>query len=322
MAAEGTGHGHTPTRRAVLRTAALAGIAAPLLAACDVRLEDDAPTIPLLQRKSVPDEAVLVDLVRRTAALAQTAGRVANPTDTVGRLAGLHQTQTSVVRARLTSAGVPNHVIDGPTTSATTSTAAVSAPPNATPQDLAAGESALVAALLPVLATVTAANRAVVSSVMASCGAAVELLGAAVTWPTADPLPPSAAVPLLDGTRSAAYAFQVVAAQTGGDLRTVAVATHTDLSARAAELLAMAGPSAPPEPLGYALPFAVTAPEVATRLANQVLTTLVAGGLAPLATLPEGSSATTTLVRLLVGAQRLGRGWGVAPVPFPGQAYP
>jgi hypothetical protein len=44
--------------------------------------------------------------------------------------------------------------------------------------------------------------------------------------------------------------------------------------------------------------------------------------LAPLATLPEGSTATTTLVRLLVGAQRLGRTWGVAPVPFPGQAYP
>ena len=84
----------------------------------------------------------------------------------------------------------------------------------------------------------------------------------------------------------------------------------------------MARPSAPPEPLGYALPYPVTAPEVASRLANQVLTTLVAGGLAPLATLPEGSSATTTLVRLLVGAQRLGRGWGVAPVPFPGQAYP
>jgi hypothetical protein len=240
----------------------------------------------------------------------------------VGRLAGLHETQTGVLRARLTSAGVPNHVIDGPTSSATTSTAAVSAPANATPQDLAAGESALVAALLPVLATVTAANRAVVSSVVASCGAAVEQLGAAVSWPTADPLPPSAAVPLLDGTRSAAYAFQVVAAQTGGDLRTVAVGTHTDLSGRAAELLAMAGPSAPPEPLGYALPFAVTAPDVATRLANQVLTTLVAGGLAPLATLPEGSSATTTLVRLLVGAQRLGRAWGVAPVPFPGQAYP
>jgi len=53
-----------------------------------------------------------------------------------------------------------------------------------------------------------------------------------------------------------------------------------------------------------------------------VLTTLVAGGLTPLSTLPDGSTATTTLVRLLVGAQGLGRAWGVAPVPFPGQAYP
>ena len=322
MAADGTGHGHTPTRRAVLRTAALAGIAAPLLAACDVRLEDDAPTIPLLQRKSVPDEAVLVDLVRRTTALAQAAGRIAKPTEAMGRLSGLHQTQAGVVRARLIAAGVPNYIIDSPATSATTPTVAVSAPPNATAQDLAAGESALLAAVLPVLPTVTAANRSVVASVVASCGAAVELLGAAVTWPTADPLPPAAAVPLLDGTRSAAYAFQVVAAQTGGNLRAVAVGTHTDLSSRAAELLAMSGSSAPPEPLGYALPFPVTAPNVATRLAGQVLTTLVAGGLGPLATLPEGSSATTTLVRLLVGAQRLGRGWGVAPVPFPGQAYP
>ena len=322
MAAEGTGYGHTPTRRAVLRTAALAGIAAPLLAACDVRLEDDAPTIPLLQRKSVPDEDVLVDLVRRTTALAQAAGRVAKPTEAMDRLSGLHQTQAGVVRARLIAAGVPNYIIDSRAPSATTPTVAVSAPPNATAQDLAAGESALLAAVLPVLPTVTAANRSVVASVVASCGAAVELLGAAVAWPTADPLPPAAAVPLLDGTRSAAYAFQVVAAQTGGNLRAVAVGTHTDLSSRAAELLAMAGSSAPPEPLGYALPFPVTAPDVATRLAGQVLTTLVAGGLGPLATLPEGSSATTTLVRLLVGAQRLGRGWGVAPVPFPGQAYP
>jgi hypothetical protein len=53
-----------------------------------------------------------------------------------------------------------------------------------------------------------------------------------------------------------------------------------------------------------------------------VLTTLVAGGLGPLASLPDDSTATTTLVRLLVGAQRLARRWGVAPVPFPGQAYP
>ena len=300
---------------------------APLLAACDIRLEDDAPTLPLIQRKSVPDEAVLVDLVRRTTALAQAAGRVPNPNDAVSRLATIHQTQADVLRSRLTTAGVPNHVIDGSTASATTAsttapTAAVSAPPQTTPQDVAAAETALVAAVLPALPTVTAANRAVVASVVASCGAAAELLGATVPWPAADPLPPAAAVPLLDGTRSAAYAFQVVAAQTGGDQRAVAEGTHTDLDSRATELAGMAGSSAPVGPLGYALPYPVTAPDVASRLAGQVLTTLVAGGLAPLATLPEGSTATTTLVRLLVDAQRLGRTWGVAPVPFPGQAYP
>jgi hypothetical protein len=221
----------------------------------------------------------------------------------------------------LTTAGVPNYVIDG-TPETTTATAAVSAPSAATPKDLAAAEGALVTATLPALPTVSAANRAVVASVVAACGAAADQLGAPVAWSAADPLPPAAAVPLLEGTWSAAYAFQVAAAQTGGDLRKRATDTHTDLRSRATELGAMAGPSAPTEPLGYALPFPVTTPETATTLAGQVLTTLVAGGLAPLATLPDGSTATTTLVRLLVGAQGLGRRWGVAPVPFPGQAYP
>jgi hypothetical protein len=322
MAAEGTRCGHAPSRRDVLRTAALAAVAGLLLGACAIRLEDDAPAIPLLPRKSVADEAVLVELVRRTTALAQTAGRVANPTNAVSRLSAIHQTQTDVIRARLTTAGVPNYVIDGPAPTTTSSTAAVSAPPTATAKDLAAGETGLVTAVLTALPTVTAANRAVVASVVASCGAAADLLGARMSWPTADPLPPAAAVPLLDSTRSAAYAFQVVAAQTSGNLRGVAAGTHTDLESRASELVGMAGSSAPAEPLGFALPFPVAAPEAASRLAGQVLTTLVSGGLAPLATLPEGSTATTTLVRLLVDAQRLGRSWGVAPVPFPGQAYP
>ncbi len=323
MAAEGSRRGPLPTRRELLRAVALATVASPLLAACDIRLQDDAPTLPLLQRKSVPDEAVLVDLVHRTAALAQATGRVANPNDAVSSLSTLHQTQSDVIRSRLSVAGVPNHVIDGAATSSSTAaTAAVSAPPATTTKDVAAAENALVASVLGALPTVTAPNRAIVASVVASCGAAVELLGAAVSWPTADLLPPAAAVPLLDGTRSAAYAFQVVAAQTSGSQQAAAVGTHTDLTARGTELAGMAGASAPPEPLGYALPFPVTAPDVAAKLANQVLTTLVAGGLAPLATLPTGSTATTTLVRLLVGAQRLGRTWGVAPVPFPGQAYP
>lgn len=334
MAAEGTSRGSLLARRDLLRAVLPGAVALPVLAACDIRLEDDAPTIPLLQRKSAPDEAVLVDLVRRTTALAQTAGRVPKSGDSVARLATLHQTQADVLRGRLTAAGVPSHVVDGTASttasssssssslSSTAPTIAVSAPPPASAKDVATAENALVAALLPALPTVTADNRAVVASVVAACGAAAETLGSPIAWPRADPLPSAAAVPLLDGTRSAVYAFQVVAAQSQGSLRAAAVRTHTDLIARAEELAGMAGASAPTVPLGYALPYPVTAPEAASRLAGQVLTTLVAGGLAPLATLPQGSSATTTLVRLLVGAQGLGGPWGVVPVPFPGQAYP
>ncbi len=331
MAAEGTSRGSLLARRDLLRAVLSGAVAIPVLAACDIRLEDDAPTIPLLQRKSAPDEAVLIDLVRRTTALAQDAGRVPKAGDAMARLATLHQTQADVLRGRLTTAGVPSHVVDGtasttassPSSSSSTAPSlAVSAPPPASAKDVAAAENALVAAVLPALPTVTAVNRAVVASVVAACGAAAEALGAPIAWPRADPLPPAAAVPLLDGTRSAVYAFQVVAAQSQGSLRAAAVRTHTDLIARATELAGMAGASAATAPLGYALPFPVTAPEAASRLAGQVLTTLVAGGLAPLTTLPEGSSATTTLVRLLVGAQGLGSPWGVAPVPFPGQAYP
>ena len=189
MAAEGTRRGSLPTRRELLRTAALATVVAPLLVACDIRLEDDAPTLPLLQRKSVPDEAVLVDLVRRTTALAQAAGRVPNPNDAVKHARHLHRTQADVLRSRLTSAGVPNHVIDGTTTTTTTTPGtgphgrgqrtAVDDPAGRRDRgDRPRGRGAPDA-----LPTVTAANRAVVASVVAACGAAVEILGATVPGP-------------------------------------------------------------------------------------------------------------------------------------------
>ena len=241
MAAEGTRRGSLPTRRELLRTAALATVVAPLLAACDIRLEDDAPTLPLLQRKSVPDEAVLVDLVRRTTALAQAAGRVPNPNDAVSRLATVHQTQADVLRSRLTAAGVPNHVIDGPTTTATTRRRRPPRPRSAhrrrrprrtsrPPRPPSSPRCSRPCRPSP-RPTGPSSRRSSPRRVRPrSCS------GATVPWPTADPLPPAAAVPLLDGTRSAAYAFQVVAAQTGGDQRAVAEGTHTDLTSRATEL--------------------------------------------------------------------------------------
>lgn len=317
-------------RRDVLKAAAWGSLApAVLLAGCDVRLQDDAPALPLLQRRSVPDEAVLVAAVRRTTALGQLAGRVSQPPAAVTALAGLHQTEAGVLRGRLTAQGVPLHVIDEDpepgataTTAMTTPTAAVSAPPPASAADLGAAEVAATASLLAAAPPVTVANRPVLLSVASACAIAAEQLGATPAWPPADPLPAAAAVPLLDATRSAAYALQVVAGQTNGDLRARALTTRTQLESRAAELLALAGPAAPPAPLGYVLPFPVTDADTGTRLAGQVLTTLVAGGLEPLAALPVGSTAVVPLARLLVAAAGLARAWGVATGPFPGLLYP
>ncbi|MEO7235898.1 MAG: DUF4439 domain-containing protein [Lapillicoccus sp.] len=337
MAGERSGPGRQPppplARRDLLRLAAVAP--ALLVAGCDIRLQDDAPDLPLLQRKSVPDEATLVAAVRLTTALGQLAGRVPQPPAAVAALAGLHQTQASVLTGRLTAQGVPQHVINVPAaTPAPTSTApatdpptprptaAVSAPPVSTAADLTAGEVAAVTAMLPLLGPVTAANRAVLVSVAAACATAAEQLGATLTWPAADPLPPAAAEPLLADTRAAVYAMQVVAAQTGGEERARALTTRNQLDARQAQLLALAGASAPLAPLGYALPFPVTDADAAARLASQVLTTLVAGGLRPLDAVAAGSTAVVPLARSLAEAAAIGRPWGVAPVPFPGLAYP
>ncbi len=317
------------SRRAALRLAAsgVSALATVVLAGCDIRLEDDAPDLPLLERKSIPDEAALVSAVRLVTGLGQQAGRIPGASATVARLAGNHLTQATVLRARLTSAGVPNHVIDSPATSPTAGAStsgppapAVSAPPAVTQEQLAAAESAATTAVLGDLGTVSTPNRAVLVAVAAACGAAAAELGAPVSWAASDPLPTIAAAQLLAETRSVGWAFQVVAAQTAADTRAAAVATMTTLSARADELATM-GATTPP-PLAYVLPFPVTTPEAAGRLATTVMTRLVAAGLGPLPLVLHDSSALTTLVRFQVASVSLARTWGVAPGPFPGMTYP
>ncbi len=324
------GSGVALSRRAALRLAVggMSALATVVLAGCDIRLQDDAPDLPLLERKSIPDEAALVSTVRLVTALGQQAGRIPGASASVARLAGNHLTQATVLRARLTSAGVPNHVIDAPATSPTAGAAtsgtpapAVSAPPTATQEQLAAAESAATTAILGDLRTVTTANRAVLVAVAVACGAAAAELGAPVSWAASDPLPATAAAQLLAETRSVGWAFQVVAAQTAGDTRAAALATMTALSARADELTTMEAATTPP-PLAYVLPFPVTTPEAAGRLAADVLTRLVAAGLGPLPLVLQGSSALTTLVRFQVASISLARSWGVAPGPFPGMNYP
>ncbi len=317
------------SRQIVLRRRGLllAAAATAALAGCSIRLEDDAPSLPLLQRKSMPDEKELIAGFTLATSLTQMAGRIPGAPALVSQLSGIHETQAKVLHALLARGGVPDHDIQSTAATGTattaTATAAVSAPPPASVQLLAGTEATAVApAALAGVAAATAANRMVLTAIAAQRACAVAVLGTTVAWPTADPLPPAAAAGLLDATRSVAYAFEVVAAQLGADARPAALDTLSQLRARERDLSSMAGESAASVPLGYTLPFAVTTPELARSLAGVVLTQLVAGGLGPVPTLPSTGTALTVLVRLQAEAQSLAHGWGVAMVPFPGMAYP
>lgn len=316
-----------PSRRTVLwggcRLAAVAATAA--LGGCSIRLQDDAPDIPLLQRRSIPDEAALIAEFHLATSLSQMAGRIPLPTALVTQLTRIHATQAQVVHGLLSRGGVPDHVITGAAATATASvpTSAVSAPPPATVAQLTAAEAAAVSAeVLAVVAGATEANRSVLASVAAQRAAATGLLGGPVTWPDADPLAPPSAARLLEATRPVVYAFEVVAAQLAGDKRLPALATLAALRVRDGELTAAAGASATADPLGYALPYPVTSPDLAHRLAGEVLTRLVEGGLELVPVLPAGSTSLTAIVRLQAQAQSLAHDWGATPVPFPGMAYP
>jgi len=328
------------TRRTVLRRAGSLGVGALaglLLGGCRVRLQDDAPDLPLLQHKSIPDEALLIAGFREAARLQQLAGRVPGAPALPAELAGIHGAQATVLRAVLTAGGVPDHLVTGtgatsapPTPAASPPAAAtqapgpaVSAPGPATQTDLAGAEQAAVSpAALAQLAGATPANRVLLTAAAAQRGAAAALLGAVPAWPPGAALPPPEAAALLDATRSVVYAFEVVAAQLVADERAPAIQTLAALRARQRELVAAAGTAMTPEPLGYVLPFPVTSPAAARRLATAVLAQLVARGLDPVSRLAAGSSAVVQVVRWQADAQVMLRQWGGPLHPFPGMAYP
>src|SRR5690349_11074014 len=91
-----------PSRRSVLTAGAglAAGAAAAMsLAACGIRLEDDAPRVPLIPaREPVPGEAFLLALWRHSDDLAERASGLEGPaTGLPARLAGLHRRQVAVL---------------------------------------------------------------------------------------------------------------------------------------------------------------------------------------------------------------------------------
>jgi hypothetical protein len=320
------------------------------LAACGIRLEDDAPRVPLIPtRQPVPGESFLLALWRHTDDLADRAASLGGAaTSLSARLAALHGRQVAVLEAELLRLGVPRKALDAAaaapspsatasgtatTGSATTGTATTrtatpsgtrtgssTAPPVQGPEGLAAEEASdLGPTAIASLSTVASSLTPLVGSVLAQRAAAASLLGDPATWPEPTWSAPSLASSYLESTRAAVYAFEVVAAQSpSGAQHTLAVASLAALEARAQDQESLAGASAGPPPLGYPLPFRVTTPAAARKLAVQVMTELRASVARDLGSTGGDIGPLGALVRWLADTEVLASRWGVPLAPFPG----
>jgi hypothetical protein len=341
-----------PTRRAVLGLGALAAGSLGL-AACGIRLEDDAPRVPLVPaRDPIPGEAFLIGLWQSSGDLATQAAALGGAaTSLPARLAAIHRSQYDVLHAELLRLGVPQRVLDeatrhttassstpgtataGSATSAGSATGGPTAPsaPQGGVLGLAAAEAAdLGTAALSGASSLPASAVPLASSALAQRSAAATLLGAPVEVPEPTWRGKSLAASFLETTRSAVYGFEVVAAQSPtGAQHTLARTTLAQLQARGQTQTTLAGDAAGPPALGYPLPFRVTTPSAARRLAVNLVTELRAalardlGSAAALARDPgatdHGDTAPlASVVDWLADTEVLASRWGVALEPFPG----
>lgn len=333
-------------RRTVLAGLGLAAAALPL-AACGIRLEDDAPRVPLIPtREPVPGEGFLLGLWLDSGDLAARATAAGGtPTGLPARLTALHGAQERVLRQVLLAQGVPGSVLADArrahlgTTTATAPTTATPTP-SSSPTTSAAGAgtpatpaapttspaAALAEAEAGILASSWAASLARVSdaalppaaAAIAQRAAAATLLGRQATWPETAWSGGALAGRLVEATRAAEYGFEVVAAQSDTSGRALAATTLAALRARDAEQSTLAGSSAPPRALGYPLPFAVVTPAAARRLAAHLLTGLRDSLGGDLAAAADISGALPPVVRWLAETEVLASRWGVPLEPFPG----
>lgn len=334
-----------PTRRAALGVIAAAAAVLPL-AACGIRLEDDAPRVPLVPtREPLPAEGFLLGLWLGSGDLAAQASALGGAATAIPtRLAALHREQERVLRSVLRSMGVPDRAVaeaqeshrraaataTTPPATSSSGPASQGAPspsgqptPAATPppSPIRLGEAeaaALAPESLAGLADVPRASVAVAAATLAQRAAASALLGSAVTWPEQSGVPAEVAVIALDAARAAVYGLEVVAAQSRAAQRTLATSTLATLRARVAALEELAGEAAPPPALGYPLPFPVTTEAAARRLALHVLTGFRETCARTAGAGARDASALAAVVQWLAEAEGLAHRWGLPLEPFPG----
>jgi hypothetical protein len=242
----------------------------------------------------------------------------------VQRLHTVSQDQLRVLRGRLTNAGVPATVIDAavatgpaPSTHASTGTPAPTgsgatsstAVPVRTPLALAAVLDSLGPGDWAALATAAASTRELLAAAWSQRLAAAVLLGRDVATAS----PSSARPAIVARTQPLVYAFEVVAAQSAGEQRRAAERT---LAALMRLEVAVSGSSST-TPAGWALPYPVTTPDAARRLATQTLSSAVEAGTALAGPGPDAATLED-VARWSAHLQALATDWHVPLTAFPG----
>ena len=301
------GLGRTPRRLLVLGGAA-AGLA--VLVDRGLRLDLPQPPAPAPTRRPAPDEGLLLTTVADLTRLVGDEGdalSAAGGDPLVRQVRALGRAQLRVLRGRLTNAGVPTTVIDAATR---TTAGAPADEPVRTRAALATRLAAAGPAVWTGLATATDDTRELLAAAYAGRLAAAVLLGHPVE-PTTSPSPARPAV--VARTQPLVYAFEVVAAQSTGAQRRRAESTLGEL--RRLEL-ALSGARST-TPAGWALPFPVTTPVHARRLATEVLGAAVAGSTEAMGDHPTATSIED-VARWSAVVQALAVDWGVPLTAFPG----
>ncbi|WP_323097021.1 hypothetical protein [Intrasporangium sp. YIM S08009] len=298
-----------PPRRLLL----LGGGAAVLAVLVDrgLRLDLPQPPPPVPTRRKAPDEELLLSVVGDLGVLGADADALvsAGAGGSVKRVRNILLEQRRVLTGRLTNAGVPSSVIDASVRKA--ATAAATAPVRSR-ADLAARLGDVPRSLWAGVAEADAPTRAVLLSALSARFASATLLGGDVAVP--DAASPARAA-IVASTQPLVYAFEVVAAQAGAEDRRRAADTLAGLTRLE---LATSGRSST-MPSGWALPFPVTTPADASRLAHQVLADTVDATAEVAGTTPSPASVED-VARWSGRVQALATDWGVPLTAFPGAA--
>ncbi len=332
-----------PSRRALLTAASLAPLA--LLTACRVRLEDDAPRVPLIPtREPTEDEALLLAAWRASTDLSRMTTGLAGDGVTASRL---HAVQARIFDQVLRDRRVPDAQRTSPAASPTTSptvsstassTAASSASASAgstpngsapngsaptAPPDRAAVARAEAGAVSPAalaeLATAHAGQLPLLASFAACRARLAAVLGAPPSWPAWGETASPADAGLLAAHRRARYHLEVAAARTPAEAR-APFATELDRVAGVVVRLESRGASTGAPPAGYPLPFPARDTAAARRLVTHALTTLETACGTTWSAGSGSSEAVTTTTRLVVDTVTAGAAWGVPLRAFPGLA--